>query len=60
MSISEGKNADDVVKTRHILITSENLMEVAKDIQMSPTDLALMYMNYKQANVQLVIEVRED
>lgn len=60
MSIGEGKNADDVVKTRRILVTSENLQEVAKDIQMSPTELALMYMNYKQASVQLFIEVRED
>ena len=56
----EGTNPDDVVTTRRILVTDKNLMEIAKDIQMSPTDLALMYMNCKLANRQLVIEVVED
>lgn len=60
MSIGEGKNADDVVKTRRILVTSENLNELAKDIQMDPTELEEIYMNHKSASAQLFIEVRED
>ena len=60
MSIGEGKNPDDVVKTRRIRITSENINEVAKDIQMNPTELAKMYMNHKLANAELFVEVRED
>lgn len=60
MSIGEGKNPDDVVKTRRILVTSENINEVAKDIQMDPTKLARMYMTWKLADRQLIFDVLED
>lgn len=60
MSIGEGKSPDDVVKITRIRITSENINEVAKDIQMNPTELAKMYMNHKLANAELFVEVRED
>lgn len=60
MSIGEGKSPDDVVKVRRIRVTSENINEVAKDIQMNPTKLAKMYMNHKLANAKLFVNVRED
>lgn len=60
MSIGEGKSPDDVVKTRRILVTPENLKEVAKDIQMSPDDLMIQYRTYEQADRPLVIFVKED
>lgn len=58
--IGEGKSPDDVVKTRRIRITSENVHEVAEDIQMDPAELEAMYMNHKSANAPLFVVVRED
>lgn len=59
MSISEDKNPDEVVKIRRIQVTSENIDEVAKDIQMNPTELERRYKEWQVANVQLFIEVME-
>lgn len=58
--VGEGKNPDDVVKTRRIQITAENVHEVANDIRMDPAELEEMYMNHKSANAPMFIVVRED
>ena len=60
MSIGEDKNPDDVVETRRILVTPENVREVAKDIQMDPDELERRYEEWQVANAQMFIEVRED
>lgn len=60
MNIGEGKNPDEVVKTRRIPVTSENINEVAKDIQMDPSELSEIYMSYKRADRPLFVVVMED
>lgn len=58
--VGEGKTPDDVVKTRRIRVTAENIHDVAEDIQMDPARLEELYMNHKSANAPLFVLVRED
>lgn len=50
---------NETIKTREITVTAENLQQVARDILMSPTELAIMYMTYKKAGKPLVIVLME-